>query len=365
LPDAGGDVPEKNPFEAEWRHSGNWTLQGAAKQMTDRFDAISLFIRVAATRSFSAAARERGISQPTVSRAIAGLEKELGVALFARSPRAVTLTEAGADYFARVEVALNALDEAREVVRGSGVLGGNLRIGTCSGFARRTLIPGLPAFMDAHPQLRVTLLLDDDRQDLVAQGIDVALRFGVLPDSCAVARKLHAWPRIAAAAPRYIARAGVPQSPADLARFEVFAGPGSHGAGVTLGKGDQVSCVKVDCRVGVSTNEGRIAAAVAGMGIVITTSASCTRELADGSLVRLLEQWDLGEVDFHAVYAVGRQARPAARAFTEFLRAQLASDPPGTGRDAGQWAAPGARDPVHAVNKVPASTCIQPVKDSI
>jgi DNA-binding transcriptional LysR family regulator len=297
--------------------------------MTDRFEAISMFIRVAKTRSFSVAARERGVSQPTVSRAIASLEKELGVALFARHPRAVTLTEAGADYFARVEVALNALDEATDMVRGSGVLSGNLRIGACPSFGQRVLIPRLPAFMDAHPRLRATLLLDDRRQDLVAQGIDVALRFGVLEDSSAVARKLHSWPRIAAAAPSYISKAGVPRSPADLANFEVFAGPGSNGTGVTLRKDGQVSSLKVDCCVGVSTNEGRIRAAVAGMGIVICTSVSCAQELADGSLVRVLEDWDLGEVELHAVYALGRQAKPAARALTEFLLAELARDPLG------------------------------------
>lgn len=297
--------------------------------MTDRFDAMSLFIRVARTRSFSLAARERGISQPTVSRAIAGLEKDLGVALFARNPRAVTLTEAGADYCSRVEVALNALDEASDLVRGSGVLSGNLRIGTSSSFGRRLLIPRLPAFMDAHPRLRVTLLLDDHRQDLVAQGIDVALRFGALEDSSAVARKLHSWPRIAAAAPGYICKAGIPHAPADLADFEVFAGPGDNCAGLAPREGLQVSSVKVDCRVDVSTNEGRIAAAVAGMGIVISTAGDCAQELADGTLVRLLEQWDLGDVDLHAVYALGRQARPAARALTEFLLAELARDPLG------------------------------------
>lgn len=151
--------------------------------MTDRFDAMNLFIRVARTRSFSVAARERGVSQPTVSRAIAGLEKELGVALFARTPRAVTLTEAGTDYFARVEIVLKALDEATDAVRGTGVLSGMLRIGASSSFSQRVLIPRLPNFMSAHPRLRVNLLSDDQRLDLIAQGIDVALRFGVLEDS--------------------------------------------------------------------------------------------------------------------------------------------------------------------------------------
>jgi DNA-binding transcriptional LysR family regulator len=236
----------------------------------------------------------------------------------------VTLTEAGADYFSRVVVALNALDEATDAVRGSGVLSGTLRIGTSTSFGQRVLIPRLPGFMQAHPQLRVTLLLEDHRQDLVAQGIDVALRFGALEDSSAVARRLCSWPRLAAASPSYISKFGVPQSPADLANFQVFAGPGNNGMGVTLRKGSQVSSVKVDCRVAVSTNEGRIAAAVAGMGIVISASGSCAQQLADGALVRVLEEWDLGEVDLHAVYAVGRQAKPAARALTEFVMAELA-----------------------------------------
>jgi DNA-binding transcriptional LysR family regulator len=292
--------------------------------LADRLEAISLFIRVARTRSFSEAARERGVSQPTVSRAIAGLEKELGVALFARNPRAVTLTEAGADYFARVEGVLDTLDEATAAVRGSGVLSGNLRVAACSSFGQRVLIPALPAFMASHPRLRVSVLLDDDRQDLVAQGIDVALRFGVLEDSSAVARRLRSWPRIAAAAPAYLRRAGVPRSPADLANFDIFAGPASNGSGVTLRKAGQDCTVKVDSRLNASTNEGRIAAAVAGMGIVLATSVSCARELADGTLVRVMEEWDLGEVDLHAVYALGRQAKPAARALTEFLLAELA-----------------------------------------
>lgn len=325
--------------------------------MTNRFDAISLFIRVARTRSFSQAARERGISQPAVSRAIAALEKELGVALFARNPRAVTLTEAGAEYFSRVEVALNALDEATDVVRGSGVLSGNLRIGTSSSIAQRVLIPRLPAFMHAHPLLRVTLLLDEQRQDLIAQGIDVALRFGPLEDSSAVARKLHSWPRIAAAAPAYIARAGVPVSPAELVKFEVFVGPFNNAAGVPFRKAGDVSSVKVDSRVGVSSNDGRIAAALAGMGIVICTSETCAQELEEGKLIRVLEEWDLGDVDLHAVYASGRQAKPAARALTDFLIAELAGNSSrSSGRSTVNLAASSRAGHAGCASSCPAST---------
>ena len=289
---------------------------------------MNLFIRVARTRSFSVAARERGVSQPTVSRAIAALEKELGVVLFARTSRAVTLTEAGSDYFARVEVVLRALDEATEAVRETGVLSGMLRVGTSSSFSQRVLIPRLPAFMSAHPRLRVNLLSDDQRQDLIAQGIDVSLRFGVLEDSSAVARRIHSWPRVAAASPGFLSTVGRPECPADLANFHVLAGPSGSGSGVTLRKGSQISSVKVDSRLMVSTNEGCIAAAVAGMGIVITSSFSCAQELSKGALVRVLEEWDLGDIELNAVYAVGRQAKPSARALTEFIISEVARDPP-------------------------------------
>ncbi|NPC58447.1 LysR family transcriptional regulator [Caenimonas soli] len=294
--------------------------------MTDRFEAIRLFIRVARTRSFSEAARETGVSQPTVSRAIASLEKEVGVALLARTSRTVTLTDAGAEYFSRAENALNALEEAAEVVRGTSVLTGTLRIGTSTSFGRRHLIPKLPEFFAFHPQLRVNVTLTDERQDLVTEGIDVALRFGALEDSSAVARKIHSWPKIAAASPAYMASAGLLQSPADLANFNVFAGPGANGAGVTLRREGKVSSVRVDSRYSFSTNESRIAAAVAGMGIVIASQCSCAQEIAQGKLVRILQDWDFGQAELHAVYALGRQAKPAARALTEFLARDLKSE---------------------------------------
>ncbi|NPC58511.1 LysR family transcriptional regulator [Caenimonas soli] len=294
--------------------------------MTNCFEAIRLFIRVARTRSFSEAAREKGVSQPTVSRAIAGLEKEVGVPLLARTSRTVTLTEAGAEYFSRVENALHALDEAAEIVRGTSVLSGTLRIGTATSFGRRYLIPKLADFMSFHPQLRVNITLTDERQNLVAEGIDVALRFGALEDSSAVARKIHSWPRIAAASPAYVSRAGLPQSPADLANFHVFAGPGASGAGVTLRRDGKVSSVRVESRFTFSTNEGRIAAATAGMGIVVASQCSCAQELSEGKLVRLLEDWDFGQADLHAVYAMGRQAKPAARALTDFLIRELKTE---------------------------------------
>ena len=193
--------------------------------MNDHLAALRLFTRVAHKGSFSAAARELNLPQPSASRIIASLEREIGAALFTRTTRAVSLTEAGADFLARVEPILSALDEAEQAVRGTGELRGTLRLGLSSSFAMREIVPRLPQFLDRHPALRVELVMDDQRQDLVAEGVDVALRFGDLPDSSAVARRLAAWPRVLIASPAYLQRAGTPRIPADLAGHAVIAGP--------------------------------------------------------------------------------------------------------------------------------------------
>jgi DNA-binding transcriptional LysR family regulator len=109
--------------------------------MNDRFTSMQLFVRVARAGSFSVAAREMGMTQPTASRIVAALEKKVGAALLTRSTRAVTLTEAGADYLARCEIILAALDEADHAARGTGELRGTLRVATSPTFASRAIIP--------------------------------------------------------------------------------------------------------------------------------------------------------------------------------------------------------------------------------
>ncbi|MBR0765999.1 LysR family transcriptional regulator [Bradyrhizobium japonicum] len=144
--------------------------------MTDRLLALTLFVRVAHTGSFSRAGKDLGLSQPSASRHIASLEREVGAALFARSTRAVVLTEAGADYLAKVEPALAILEEATQAIHGKRVLRGVLRIGLSPSMAIREVIPRLPAFISKHPALRIDLAMDDGRQDLIRSAIDVAIR---------------------------------------------------------------------------------------------------------------------------------------------------------------------------------------------
>src|SRR5262249_9624994 len=150
--------------------------------MSDRLFALRLFARVARKGSFSAAGRELNIPQSTASRTIATLD-EIGVALFVRTTRAVTLTEAGLDFLPRIEAVLAELDEAEHAARGTGELRGRLRIGLSTNFAIREVIPRLSVFINQHPALRIDLMIGDQRQDLVTEGVDVALRFGPLVDS--------------------------------------------------------------------------------------------------------------------------------------------------------------------------------------
>src|SRR6201984_386433 len=138
--------------------------------MNDRFISLQVFVRVARTGSFSVAGREFGMSQPTASRIVAALEKKVGGALLTRSTRAVAVTEAGADYLARAEVILAALDEADHAARGTGELRGILRIATSTSFAVRSVMPRLQGFKDKHPRLRIEFILSDEKQDLIRKG---------------------------------------------------------------------------------------------------------------------------------------------------------------------------------------------------
>src|SRR2546426_8242830 len=156
--------------------------------MNDRMAALRLFVRVARTGSFSRAGRELGVSQPSTSRIIAALERDVGTALLTRTTRAVVLTEAGSEYLARIEPILDALEEANQAARGTREVRGVLRVGLPTSIAIREVIPRLPGFLDQHPAPRTDLVMDDRRQDLLREGVDVALRFGVLADSSATAR---------------------------------------------------------------------------------------------------------------------------------------------------------------------------------
>ena len=292
--------------------------------MTDRLSALRLYLRVARTGSFSAAARELGISQPSASRIIAALEQDVGATLLTRTTHAVTLTETGAEYLARVDTILAALDEADYAARGGGELRGLVRLAASSTVIIREILPVLASFLDRHPKLRIELITADHRLDPVGAGVDVAIRFGAPRDSTAVARKLAEAPRVLIAAPAFIDVAGQPVTPYELNRFSILAGPaGRHQDAWTFRRGPETVTVRVEGRLVLSDNESATAAAVAGLGITSGSLWGCRAEIAEGSLIRLLPDWHLGSVEVHALFAAGRAAKPSARVIVDHLRERL------------------------------------------
>jgi DNA-binding transcriptional LysR family regulator len=290
----------------------------------DRFVSSQLFARVARSGSFSVAGREMGVSQPSASRIVAALEKQIGVALLIRTTRAVTLTEAGSDYLSRIESILTALEEADHAARGTGELRGILRVAPSSGFAIRGVLPRLARFTDQHPRLRVEFALNDDRQDLVGESIDVALRIGVLNDSTAITRKIGTVHRVVVAAPAYLARSGAPSVPDDLANRAIIVGPaGRVMEGWAFRRDRKTSSVRVEGRFILNGTDAAVAAAVAGLGILSTGDLSVKSDLETGRLVRVLTDWEMGSADINVVLPAGRAAKPSARAFSDFMAAEF------------------------------------------
>lgn len=283
---------------------------------------LRLFTRVARLGSISAAARDCGLSQSQASRIIAELEAGLGARLLSRTTRAVVPTETGSDFLIRIEAILDAVEEAKDLVRDDGELRGMVRISMPGTVGYHVVIPRLPAFLTSHPQLRVQVVLEDQRQDLVRDAVDVSIRLGKLADSGATAQLLTSVPRVMLAARSYIDQAGTPAGPEDLAHHRIIVGP-SGAAGWTFERDGQLIAMDLTPYVTVNDNEGAVAAAIAGLGICSTAMRAPRKEVLDGSLIQVLPDWTRPAVDIHAYFPLGRGTRRAARMLVSYLKAEL------------------------------------------
>jgi DNA-binding transcriptional LysR family regulator len=291
----------------------------------DRLAAMETFVRVVEAGSFSAAARTLKLGQPAVSKTVAQLEWRLGVRLLMRSTRGLAPTEAGERFYARAKRAIEEADEAELAARGAGTsLAGRLRVCAAVTFARLHLVPRLPRFMAAHPDLSIDVVLDDRVIDLVEAGVDVALRMGALGDSALTARKLASGPRHVLGTPGYFARAGVPATPGELAGHAavIYAQDGG-GENWSFQRGATELSVGVSGRLRVSAAEGVRAAVLADMGLTIASAWMFSPELAAGTVQAVLREWSLPAVDLWAVYPTGRMPSAKARAFAAFVEAEL------------------------------------------
>lgn len=291
---------------------------------------IAAFVEVADRLSFSDAAAVLGVTASTVSRRVQQLEDLLAARLLNRTTRRVALTEAGELFRIRCGRALGILDEAaREVGDLVATPQGRLRVHAPMTFGQRHMAPALGDLLARHPRLEVDLILTDELVDLVAQRVDVAVRTGGLGDSRLVARRLAPNTRVLCASPAYLARAGTPVEPEDLAAHSCLAPSFLRQADTwTLtGPGGEQRSVRVTGPVRTNNAEVVTQAALAGVGIAFSATFLTGTHLRSGKLVPVLADWRPPESAIYAVYPNAGYVSPKVRAFIDFYAERFAGVP--------------------------------------
>lgn len=287
----------------------------------DRFQELNAFIAVAETGGFSAAARHMGQAQPAVSKAIAALEKRLGVALFNRSTRSVTLTDHGQRYLDRTRLMVEELDDAdNEMTNSSLRVSGPIRISVASTFGRLHILPLMPELLRLHPELEVDLILSDILRDMVEDRVDMTIRIGAVDEPDAVVRRVAATPLVCVGSRRYFRTRGTPQTPADLVDHNclIYGGLREAANWPFVGPDGPFS---VSVRGNLSSNsiETIRAGVLAGVGIGFFTMASLVGELLDSDVVTVLGEFVRGVRDVNLVWPKRRFVPARVRRTTEFF----------------------------------------------
>ncbi len=292
----------------------------------DRLLAMEMFVRVVETGSFSKAAKEFATTQPTVTKQVAATEARLKVRLLNRNTRGVSLTESGALYYERCKLIVHQAQEADSIVHVRQTQAqGLLRIGTSVAFGRRVVVPLALDFMAKHPQVQVDLSFEDRYVDLIAQGIDVAVRMGKLSDSTLGARFLGMNPWVLVAAPRYLRKQGTPKRPQDLSGHNALIYSSVQGDDVWRLATPQGAPVTVPVTGKLRSNNlsAVLAAARAGLGVAALPRYVAGDSLASGQVVELLKDHALPEQEIHAVFPSPKLVPGKVQAFVAFMQGRF------------------------------------------
>lgn len=296
----------------------------------DRVQGIRLFIRVVEAGSFSKAAADLGLTQPTATKHIAELERRLGSRLLHRSTRGVTPTEIGTLYYDKCRVIARELEEADNLAALlQSRLSGTLRISAPVAFGRRVLVPLVLQFMKEHPQVQIDLGFEDRYVNLVEQGIDVALRLGRLADSSLGARTLGSNPWVLVASPDYLQRRGLPDGPHALAQHDalIYSTVQGDDRWHLSDRWGQALQVPVKGPMRSNNLSALLAAARAGFGIAALPWYVAHESVRTETLQALLTDWSLPAQQIHAVYPSPRLLPSKVSGFVSWLE----------GRFSGEW----------------------------
>ena len=299
----------------------------------DRAGQMAVFAAVVEHGGLSRAARAVGLSPSAVSKLIGRLEDRLGVRLLRRTTRKVAPTAEGRLFYERARELLDELDAAEELV-GAGRLRprGTLRVTLSHGFGMRRIVPLVPEFSVLHPEIELQLAFADRCLDLVAEGIDLAIRLGPLRDETLIARRLTDHGRIVCAAPAYLARHGAPAVPADLARHNcvLFDQPEHLNHWPFRTPAGQVERIRVRGNFRSDNGDALIELLLAGLGIARAADFAALPLLAAGRLVPLLANFAVDDrTPIHAVYPQRRHLPAKVRVFIDFLVERLQGAAPG------------------------------------
>lgn len=295
----------------------------------DRFEAMRLFIRVAETGSFSRAARDAHLAQSTVTKQVAALESRLKTRLLSRTTRGVSLTSIGSQFYEKCKAVLLQVDEAEQVLatQNSSVQG-QLRIDTSVAFGRRVITPLLMEFMSLHPQIRVDLTFQDGYVDLIAAGIDVAIRMGRLSDSMLGSRHLGYNPWVTIAAPAYLSKAGRPGIPGDLMRHECIVYSSVQGDDVWhyfAPSGERLSA-SIHGPLRANNLSTVLAAVMGGLGIGIVPYYVAQKAISQRGVELLLEDFRLTGQDIQAVYPSPKLLPARVSVLVAFLKERFSGE---------------------------------------
>ena len=302
----------------------------------DRLHLMNVFVAVAEEESFAAGARRLAMSPPAVTRAIAELEKKLGVKLLSRTTRYVRATDAGLRYLESARRILTDADEADEMAAGiHGTPRGQLAVTAPVLFGSMFVTPIIVEYLRTHPDVSVSALFLDRIVNLIEEGLDVSVRIGELPDSTMRAIAVGRVHRVVCASPEYLKGKNKLKSPQDLSPHTrqrttqhtiIAANPVSPGTNWRFGTGKKSIDVKISPRLTVSNNDAAIQAALQGFGVTRLMSYQVAGHLAAGRLKRLLVEFEPAPLPIHVLHREGRQASAKVRTFVDLLVERLRGD---------------------------------------
>lgn len=284
---------------------------------------LAFFTQLVKVGSLAATARELNLTPPAVSKRLAQLEQRLGVRLLNRTTRSISLTAEGETYLINAQRILGEIEEMEQQVSSSRAAPkGLLRVNAPLGFGRTHVGPAISSFARRYPEVEVQLQLTDRPINLPDDAIDVAIRFGELPDSRLIARKIAANRRRLCAAPAYLQAFGCPQTPRDLLQHNCIVLRQNDAAfgSWRLSRGKQSESVKV--RGTLSTNDGEVALnwALDGQGILMRAEWNLADHLRSGRLVEVLSDYHTPPADIYAVYLERLNLSAKVAFFIEHLR---------------------------------------------